>query len=83
MTSLSHAISISFAGDLSFMGDHAKTYLANALSSAMALPELKGDSTCTVAMRAAFHNWVDIIDSNSAFAKLLQNIVDHAFGSSM
>jgi len=66
------------------MGDHAKAYLANALSSAMALPELKGSSTRTVAMRAAFHNWVDMIDSNSAFAKvLLQNIVDHAFGSSM
>jgi len=34
-------------------------------------------------MRSAFHNWVDIIDSNSAFAKVLQNVVEHAFGSSM
>ena len=47
---LNHTIMISFAADLSFLGDQAETYLENALTSAMALPELKGDSTRTVVM---------------------------------
>ena len=69
---------------LSFVGKQAQTLLANAVVSAKELPELKGDSPRTVAMRTVFYSWMDTISSNSTFAEnLLQNIVDYAYGASM